>query len=730
MYGYLPAPAAPPATVLAARAMAAPPQPPVQRLAPTELSALALPQIATAEEFEALSVPAGDLVANGRVIKFLIDLRDPRHRQVLFVNGRFTRNGLTPDEAKYHYNFARTVLGIPEALAEFNRVTYFSPAKRYAAGVLHSYLRQGTTEPVYGVQFYPQDVLSEGTVFDLVTMVAAQITIPAAAKAFVATGSQQTVDSVRDRLAAAGLGALTIEEILGSITYLPLNAGEAWGYLRVFPSGALTAADIAVFDELPLDLSVVAGVITRAVQDSNSHVNLKSKERGTPNMVLRDATATHPRLAPWIDRPVRFVVRPDDFLLEATTAQEIDRRLRDRNGRPWVPLSWVPETVIRSYDEMAAGTANQARAHSARYGGKAANLGFLAHRWVLGRTTDPGSASARRGYELVPAGFGVPLSFYRNLVDHPDNAELRAALDRLIGAEKAGTLTAGQRAAAVSEVQTLMLDATVPPDDLNAVKAALQRVLPGVNKIKIRSSANAEDVANFDGAGLHDSFAATVSKKDNPDGTCGFAVENDVAGGEVKRKVSPKSVACAIKGVYASLWNQRAIEERSNARIDHATVAMGLSVVPSYDSEADIDANAVVVTRVINAAGVFGYSLSIQDGNNLATNPDPGTQTESTIAALGLGDEPTSFTITRYAVPVAGGPKLTEPVLTNEQLLDLVDVARTVELAYCAAVSDYYPGDCGFVVVDNDKPTSLDLELKVLQDGRLLCKQVREFGGR
>ena len=57
MYGYLPAPAAPPATVLAARAMAAPPQPPVQRLAPTELSALALPQIATAEEFEALSVP-------------------------------------------------------------------------------------------------------------------------------------------------------------------------------------------------------------------------------------------------------------------------------------------------------------------------------------------------------------------------------------------------------------------------------------------------------------------------------------------------------------------------------------------------------------------------------------------------------------------------------------------------------------------------------------------------
>ena len=38
-----------------------------------------------------------------------------------------------------------------------------------------------------------------------------------------------------------------------------------------------------------------------------------------------------------------------------------------------------------------------------------------------------------------------------------------------------------------------------------------------MEKIKVRSSANAEDIPNFDGAGLHDSYAATVAKKDNPD---------------------------------------------------------------------------------------------------------------------------------------------------------------------------------------------------------------------
>ena len=48
-------------------------------------------------------------------------------------------------------------------------------------------------------------------------------------------------------------------------------------------------------DELPLDLSVVAGTITRVFQDVTSHVNLKSKERGTPNMVLRSASRAVPK---------------------------------------------------------------------------------------------------------------------------------------------------------------------------------------------------------------------------------------------------------------------------------------------------------------------------------------------------------------------------------------------------------------------------------------------------
>jgi hypothetical protein len=55
-----------------------------------------------------------------------------------------------------------------------------------------------------------------------------------------------------------------------------------------------------------------------------------------------------------------------------------------------------------------------------------------------------------------------------------------------------------------------------------------------------------------------------------------------------------------------------------------------------------VAANAVVVTRVLNTHDLFGYSLSGQLGNNLVTNPNPGTYSAVTIAGFISDDEPTS----------------------------------------------------------------------------------------
>ncbi len=687
-------------------------------------------QIDSTETFEAISTPAGDLVANGRVAKFLIDRRDPAALSVRFVNGNFTEDGEVPDAAKFHYFFGRATFNIPESLDTFNAVTYFTQDKRYIAGTVHTYLLEGASEPVYGLQFYPQDVIREHLVVEAVGAVQAQIDIPDARFAFVPTGSQQTTGTVTDALAALDIEVLPIEKILGSINYLPLNVGEAWGHLRIFPpdNDDLTPTDIPVFDELPLDLSVVAGVLTRAVQDTNSHVNLKSKERNTPNAVLRDAGLDHPRLAPFADRPVHLVVAKDDLMLEPTTEEIIAAKLAERLDRPLTELQWEPETELRSYDEIAAGTTKLARSFAARYGSKAANIGFLAHHNVLGRVGDPGSPSARRGYDLVPQGFAIPLQAYRDFIEHPPNRDVREMLEAFVAAEQAGELSPRQRAERVDEIQAGFMAASFPPGALERVRAKINEVIPGIEDIKVRSSANAEDVPNFDGAGLHDSYAADTDKRDRPIGPC-LVERADGEGGEVKLKVKPKSVGCAIKGVYASLWNKRAVEERSFARIDQRTIAMGLAIVPAYDTESDVAANAVVVTRVLNTDDVFGYSLSVQEGNNLVTNPDPGTYSEVTIAGFISDDEPTSLTVTRFAKPTPEAPERTESVLPPEQMLELVDLAKRVERAYCRATPGYYP-DCVLVTAANDKDASLDLELKILENGQLVYKQVREFGGR
>ena len=679
----------------------------------------------------ALAQPAADLVANGVLTKFFADLGDPSGPRVSFMNANFQRNGVTPDSARYHWSFAKEVFGIPEALTEFNRITYFTPgSKRYVAGVVHTYELAGRDGPVIGLQFYPQDLIAEEALVEVLTAVVPHITIPDAPLAFVPTGAQQTTARVATELSALRVEVLPLDTILGAITYIPLNVGEAWGTLRIFPADQddLRADDVVVLDELPLDLSVVAGVITRAVQDSNSHVNLKSKERNTPNAVLRDAGPTHARLAPFADRPVHLVVRVDDFVIEPTTAEVVAQKLAGRLDRPLVPLGWESADDLVTYAGMGGRTPSEVLALSRRYGSKAANLGFLAHPGVLGRADLPGTPSADLGHDLVPVGFAVPFQYYADFLAHPSNAGLRALIDDLVTDVQAGGLSPREVVARAEGVRAGFLSACFPPGQLEALRATVEEVFPEVKKLKVRSSANAEDIPGFDGAGLHDSYSAKTKVRDEACQACRIEIEEE--DGEVNQKVDPRSLGCAVKAVYASLWNRRAIDERSFARIDQDTIAMGLGVVAAYDTEADVVANAVVVTRVLNTDAVYGYSLSIQRDNNLVTNPDPGTHSEVTIAAFISDDEPISFTTTRFAKPTRDAPPLTVPVLAPEVMTTLVELVRTVERAYCGAEPDYYPGDCANVTSDNTKPRSLDLELKVLANGRFVIKQVREFGGR
>ena len=692
---------------------------------------LAVQTLRSKRTYDSMSLEGGGFGQAGRTMKFFIDARNPAAKKPWFINMNYKVAGQTPDYAKYHYNFGQKQLNIPEGGREFNDVTYFTDAKRYYAGTIQTY-QIGDAAPVYAVQLYPDDVIHEQGIIELLKTLKSAFSIPGAKYVFVAGGPQQTFATIGSELAALNFEAKTIEQMLAGVKYLPLNPGEAWGHLRIFPQdlGNVRPTDIVVFEELPLDLSVVAGTITKVFQDVTSHVNLKSKERGTPNMVFRDASPTNAVLAPFKDKPVHLVVGKSGYTLEASTDAIVQQKYQERTNRPWQPLPIVNEPNLVWYDQMCPTLSTACTQNGNRFGGKAAMLGFLANKSVLGRKNQPGSQSAKAGYDLAPHGFAIPVQYYRDFLALPANAVLKSKVDALIAKEKPGTLSPNERRALALEVQNLFYTAQVPPAQLANIKtqvALLKTRFPAVEKLKVRSSANAEDIPNFDGAGLHDSFGVKLSSVDAPDSACRIEVEQD--GPVTKLEIKPKTVQCAIKGVYASLWNPRAIEERSFARLDHVFASMGLAVVPAYDTESVVAANGVLITRAVNS-DFLAYTLSIQKDNNLVTNPDPSTISQMTYATFSDGARPTRFTVARFATPVAGGPALTTSVMTDAQMNQITEIAKVVEIAYCRAKPGYYAGNCNNVWIDDDKPRALDMEFKFLLNGQFVLKQSREFSGQ
>jgi hypothetical protein len=193
--------------------------------------------------------------------------------------------------------------------------------------------------------------------------------------------------------------------------------------------------------------------------------------------------------------------------------------------------------------------------------------------------------------------------------------------------------------------------------------------------------------------------------------------------------VRPRSIECGIKAVYSSLWNARAIEERTFARMDHAQVGMGVGVVPAYDTESEVIANGVLITRVIGSS-LTGYTVSLQEGNNLVTNPDVGTIAQTSYAVLGYGAP--RMVLARYATPKKGGPPLTRTVIADEKLVEVIEAVRAAEVAYCRIKPGYNidPAVCSGVWYDSSKNKALDFEFKLLANGHYVIKQMREFGGR
>ena len=294
------------------------------------------------------------------------------------------------------------------------------------------------------------------------------------------------------------------------------------------------------------------------------------------------------------------------------------------------------------------------------YGAKAANLGELG--------------------QIIPefavtSGFAVPFAWYHE-------AMRDSGLHQWI----AGKLSDGR-----------MIDRAWRNESLKEIRRRVKQVnvmqvrieelerwraqFPVGQPLRCRSSANSEDLLSFNGAGLYESYTHRPDE------------------GELVH---------SIRQVWASMWTERAYEEREFYRIDHLSAKMGVLVHPNVDDEI---ANGVAVATNLFTAGAPGYTINAQFGEELVTNPEANAVPEEWLTTASGEGHWQALRMRRSSLVTPDKPN----VLTLDETTTVAEILQSITAHFKAATGAVSPR---FV---------MEIEFKITLDGDLVVKQARPW---
>jgi len=588
-----------------------------------------------------------------REVKFFIPGVDTASPDVYFQN---TKN------YPFHYYFARDALGWTLDLSTFNRQTYFSDQRKNLAGSIIAHDHYEPNETIHGIytmEFWPTDPVNFEHVqlaYDLITA-----NMPFAQDRLYYHAPSETqralYEAERELFEASQIKVIRTEDLFANVSYTPLITGEAYGRLRIVDGPDTgSARDIVVYRTIPNTLSHVAAIITEVPQTPLSHINLKAQQNNTPNVYIREAT-TRANILALADQYVHLLVQTEGYVLEEASLEEVNAFLDSiRPKEPQFPPRNLDVTEIAPLSAIGF-------ADSDSFGAKAANVAELAKFLPDG---------------MVPDGFAVPFCFYDEFMKYNGFYEM------------AGAMMADPDFQSDPEVRLAQLDrfrrtlrAGALPDWMLDALDTMHRSFDPNTSLRCRSSTNNEDLPNFNGAGLYDSYTHHLDEG---------------------------HIAKSMKQVWASLWTYRAFEERDFYRVDHFTAAMGVLVHPNFEDE---QANGVGVTKNIYDADWPGYYVNVQLGEDLVTNPEAYSIPDEFLVANLAGEERYEIQYVRHSNLIPNGTSL----LTRAQIYELADVMGLIQWHFRRLY--------GISWTDTD--FAMDIEFKITADGHLAIKQARPW---
>ena len=401
-------------------------------------------------------------------------------------------------------------------------------------------------------------------------------------------------------------------------------------------------------------------------------------------------------LADWKDQLVHFECGKADYTVETATAEDAQAWWDSIRPDPVTICDPdLDETWMAPLLELPTDTYDERHDNVCTYGAKGANLATL--------------------YQLIPAeyqlgGFIIPFHYYDSFVqNHTWVVDLGSG---------PATYTFQETIDAWLADDTFLTDATVRAERLDDLTHAMEHesaldtdvrdmVIDQVRTVwdgddyqmvRFRSSSNAEDGIDFSGAGLYLSESGCIADELDGDEEGPSWCDPD--------KPDEQTLSHALLEVWSSAWLMVAYDERDWYGIDQSKVAMGVLV---DDRTNDEQANIVAFSGNSTSYGDPRYLVNAQCCELEVVAPDAGVYPEKTL--LTMDDAGGVSKIERVSQSSE-----TDEVLTDEQLDEVGWLLWSIVQVYPL---DYEVSEGHDVVWDT--------EMKILDDGQLIIKQIRPF---